>query len=119
MPGVKIHYKISQNTEKILKHGIKMSKKLFSTAGADIVSSFAPIKNTGWHTAGTVRMGDDPNTSVVNKYGQAHQVKNLFIVDSSVFVTAGAVNPVATAQAVTLFSCNYIINNIDNIVTRS
>jgi choline dehydrogenase-like flavoprotein len=64
-------------------------------------------------------MGDDPNTSVVNKYGQAHQIKNLFIVDSSVFVTAGAVNPVATAQAVTLFSCNYIINNIDNIVTRS
>ena len=64
---------------------------------------------------GTARMGKDPETSVVNKYGQAHQVKNLFIVDSSVFVTSGAVNPVATAQAITLFACNYIRNNIESI----
>ena len=64
---------------------------------------------------GTARMGSDPKTSVVNKFGQAHQVKNIFIVDSSVFVTSGAVNPVATAQAITLFSCNYIRKNISNI----
>jgi choline dehydrogenase-like flavoprotein len=64
---------------------------------------------------GTVRMGDNPHSSVVNKYGQSHQVKNLFIVDSSVFVTSGAVNPVATAQAITLFASRYIRENISNI----
>jgi choline dehydrogenase-like flavoprotein len=115
LPGVKVHYEMSENTKKILKHGIKMSKEIFSSAGAKVTSSFAPVKNSGWHLMGTARMGSDPKTSVVNKFGQAHQVKNIFIVDSSVFVTSGAVNPVATAQAITLFSCNYIRENISNI----
>ncbi len=116
MPGVKVHYKLSDNTKKILKHGIKMSKEIFSEVDAKVTSSFAPVKNTGWHLMGTARMGADSQTSVVNKYGQAHQVKNLFIVDSSVFVTSGAANPVATAQAITLFACNYIRDNIANII---
>ena len=116
MPGVKVHYKLSDNTKNILKHGIKMSKEIFSEVDAKVTSSFAPVKNTGWHLMGTARMGTDPKASVVNKYGQAHQVKNLFIVDSSVFVTSGAANPVATAQAITLFACNYIRDNIANII---
>jgi len=115
MPGVKVYYKMGENTEKILKHGIKMSKEIFSTAGAKVTASFAPVKNTGWHLMGTARMGEDPKISVVNKYGQAHQVKNIFIVDSSVFVTSGAANPVATTQAIALFVCNYIRNNISNV----
>jgi len=118
MPGVKIYYSLGKNTEKILEHGINTSKKLFKKANAEIVSSFYPIKNTGWHTMGTARMGKNPKTSVVNKYGQSHDVKNLFIVDSSVFVTAGAVNPVATAQAITLFCCDYIKNNYKTIVSK-
>ena len=93
-----------------------MSKEIFSEVDAKVTSSFAPVKNTGWHLMGTARMGADPQASVVNKYGQAHQVKNLFIVDSSVFVTSGAANPVATAQAITLFACNYIRENIANII---
>ena len=92
-----------------------MSKEIFSTAGAKVTASFAPVKNTGWHLMGTARMGEDPKISVVNKYGQAHQVKNIFIVDSSVFVTSGAANPVATSQAIALFVCNYIRNNISNV----
>jgi choline dehydrogenase-like flavoprotein len=115
MPGVKVYYEMNDNTKKILKHGIKMSKEIFSTAGAKVTASFAPVKNTGWHLMGTARMGENPKTSVVNKYGQAHQVKNLFIVDSSIFVTSGAVNPVATAQAITLFACNHIRKNISSV----
>ena len=60
-------------------------------------------------------MGENINNSVVNKFGQAHKVKNLFIVDSSNFVTSGASNPVATSQAITLFSCDYIRKNISNL----
>ena len=110
---------MSDNSKNILKHGMKMSKEIFSEAGAKVTASFAPVKQTGWHLMGTARMGTSPQTSVVNKYGQAHQVKNLFIVDSSVFVTSGAANPVATAQAVTLFFCNYIRENISNITGPS
>ncbi len=112
MPGVKVHYELSNNTKNILKHGINMSKEVLSSAGAKVTSSFSPVRNSGWHLMGTACMGTNPQKSVVNKYGQAHQVKNLFIVDSSVFVTSGAVNPVATAQAITLFACNYIRENI-------
>jgi choline dehydrogenase-like flavoprotein len=113
IPGVKVHYKLGDNTKKMLTHGIQMSKTVFKAAGGRVISSFAPIKHTGWHLMGTARMGDIPATSVVNKFGQTHAVKNLFIVDSSIFVTAGAVNPVATAQALTLFACEHIRRNLN------
>ncbi|MDR6421059.1 choline dehydrogenase-like flavoprotein [Paraburkholderia phenoliruptrix] len=116
MPGVKVFYTLGDNTSRMLKHGIEMSKQVFAAAGAKVTSSFAPVKHTGWHLMGTARMGDDPATSVVNRYGQAHAVKNLFIVDSSIFVTAGAVNPVATAQALTLMACDHLQRNFHALV---
>jgi choline dehydrogenase-like flavoprotein len=66
---------------------------------------------------GTARMGDDPCKSVVNRYCQVHRIPNLFIVDSSVFVTSGAVNPVATAQAVTLWACDFILKNKNTLLS--
>ncbi len=108
MPGVKVHYKLSDNTKNMLKHGVEASKQVLQAAGAKVTSSFSPVKQTGWHLMGTARMGGDPNQSVVNKHCQVHGIPNLFVVDSSVFVTAGGVNPVATAQAVTLWACDYI-----------
>lgn len=108
MPGVTVHYKLSDNTKNMLKHGMESSKQVLQAAGGKVTTSFAPVKNTGWHLMGTARMGNDPDKSVVNKHCQVHGVPNLFVVDSSVFVTSGAVNPVATAQAVTLWACDYI-----------
>jgi choline dehydrogenase-like flavoprotein len=52
---------------------------------------------------GTARMGTDPARSVVNEWGRSHDVKNLFIVDGSVFVTSGGVNPTSTIQALALY----------------
>jgi choline dehydrogenase-like flavoprotein len=116
MSGIKVHYTLGENTKKMLKHGIDKSKQLFNEAGARVLSSFAPVKNTGWHLMGTARMGLDSKTSVVNQHTQAHRVKNLFIVDSSIFVTAGAVNPVSTAQALTLKACEHIRENLSRLV---
>ena len=48
-------------------------------------------------------MGDDPETSVVNEWGRSHDVRNLFVVDGSVFVTSGGVNPTNTIQALALY----------------
>ena len=53
----------------------------------------------GWHLLGTCRMGDDPATSVVDRYGRAHDVPNLYVVDGSVFVTSGPQPPTATIAA--------------------
>ena len=53
----------------------------------------------GGHTMGTTRMGDDPNTSVVNRDCRVHRYENLFVAGSSVFTTGGASNPTLTIAA--------------------
>lgn len=54
----------------------------------------------GQHQAGTCRMGNDPATSVVDKYGRIHDLDNLYIADGSVMVTNGGFNPVLTIMAI-------------------
>jgi choline dehydrogenase-like flavoprotein len=53
----------------------------------------------GSHQAGTCRMGDDPATSVVNRYGQVHDIDNLYVADASTFVTNAGFNPALTVMA--------------------
>ncbi len=102
IPAPRINYRISSNTKKMLSHGIKKAEEVMYAAGATKTFCFAPVKSAGWHLMGTARMGLDPMSSVVNEWGQSHDVPNLFIADSSIFVTSGAVNPAATIQALAL-----------------
>jgi choline dehydrogenase-like flavoprotein len=83
-------------------HGMSRARELMSEAGALRSYAHGPVRNTGWHLLGTARMGNDPKNSVVNAHGQVHDVDNLFVVDSSVFVTSSCVNPANTIQAVAL-----------------
>jgi choline dehydrogenase-like flavoprotein len=62
----------------------------------------------GDHQNGTCRMGDDPKTSVVNRYCQSHDVDNLFVADGSVLVTDAGFNPSLTIQAVAFMAADYI-----------
>ncbi|GIS97718.1 MAG: hypothetical protein CM1200mP24_10020 [Gammaproteobacteria bacterium] len=64
---------------------------------------------------GTARMGRDPARSVVNEWGRCHDVKNLFIVDGSVFVTSGGVNPTSTIQALSLYVADMIKKRLANL----
>ena len=57
---------------------------------------------------GTARMGTDPARSVVNERGRSNDVKNLFIVDGGISVTAAGVNPTRTIQALTLYVADSI-----------
>jgi choline dehydrogenase-like flavoprotein len=56
-------------------------------------------------------MGNDPNTSVVNKFHRAHDVPNLFIVDGSNLVTGGRNHPTMTIQALAFRAADNIIRN--------
>ena len=103
MAGIKVKYSLSDNSKKMLSHGISSAKKVLKYAGAKSIKGFGPVRHTGWHIMGTTKMGLDPATSVVNKFGQTHDVKNLLVIDSSVFTTSAAVNPVATIQALALY----------------
>jgi choline dehydrogenase-like flavoprotein len=62
----------------------------------------------GQHQAGTCRMGDDPKTSVTNKFGQLHEIDNLFIADGSLHVTNGGFNPALTIMALGYWVGHYI-----------
>ena len=60
------------------------------------------------HELGTARMGNDPKTSVLNKYNQSWDVKNLFVVDGASFVTCANQNPTLTILALTMRACEYL-----------
>ncbi len=66
-------------------------------------SSVASALNYPVHLLGTARMGTDPERSVVSEWGRSHDVRNLFIVDGSIWVTSGGVNPTSTIQALALY----------------
>ena len=53
-------------------------------------------------------MGNDPKTSVLNKWNQCHDVKNLFVVDGSSFVSGGAQNPTLTITALAMRASDYM-----------
>lgn len=61
------------------------------------------------HQAGTCRMGSDPKTSVTNRFGQVHDIDNVFVADGSLHVTNGGFNPVLTIMALGYWVSSYII----------
>ncbi|NIM71574.1 MAG: FAD-binding protein [Xanthomonadales bacterium] len=65
-------------------------------------------QNIHTHLLGTCRMGDDPATSVVDRYHRAHDVPNLFICDGSSFVTSGRGQPTLTIQALAFRAAEHI-----------
>ena len=115
IPAPKITYRLGDNTRAMLRHGEDRAREVLLAAGARQVLGKSDDQvwwRAGWHQMGTCRMGNDADTSVVNSWGRSHDVKNLFIVDGSIFVTAGAVNPTSTIQALALYIGDRIKANI-------
>jgi choline dehydrogenase-like flavoprotein len=115
IPAPKIEYRLSENSRKMLDHAVETSSEALRAAGAVETWSEAPLPPAGWHLMGTARMGSDPACSVVDSVGRAHDVRNLFIVDGSVFVTAGGVNPTNTLQAIALYVADFIKGNLEDL----
>jgi len=65
------------------------------------------------HEVGTTRMGNDPATSVLNKYSQAHECKNLFVVDAGSFVSQADKNPTWTIMALSWRASDYIVDEMN------
>ena len=99
----------------MLTDGVARATEVMEAAGAIEVTGGGPARQAGWHLLGTARMGDDPETSVVNSWGRSHDVKNLFIVDGSIFVTSGGVNPTSTIQALALYIADTMKKNLANL----
>jgi choline dehydrogenase-like flavoprotein len=115
IPAPKINYRLSENSTKMLTHCVARAKEVLQAAGAKASFEEAPLRIAGWHLMGTARMGTDPGTSVVNEWGRSHDVKNLFIIDGSIFVTAAAVNPTNTIQSLALYIADTMKRNLANL----
>lgn len=111
IPAPRLILKRSENTEKALAFGIERSKEAILAAGATRIITAEVTTAAPGHYLGTARMGTDPQRSVVDKWCRAHDVRNLFVIDGSVFTTAGSAAPTATIQANALRVADYIKNN--------
>ncbi|MCB8881406.1 GMC family oxidoreductase [Acidisoma cellulosilytica] len=114
IPAVKLHYRVDENTRAMIEHGIEKASLAFRTAGARRVEAQRLVAQAGFHLMGTARMGDDPETSVVDGFCRAHDADNLLIIDGSVFVTGAALNPTPTIQAIALRAADNLIRNRGN-----
>jgi choline dehydrogenase-like flavoprotein len=106
----KLAYHVYENTHRMLDWNCQRAVEAHEAAGAKKVW----IAGRAWpagHLLGTARMGEDPETSVVDPYGRAHEVSNLFVVDGSVFVTASGVNPTATICALAKRCAAHIVEH--------
>ncbi len=115
IPAPKIGYRLSENSVAMLEHAVARGREVLAAAGAVDTVVQSPLPFAGWHLMGTTRMGTDPETSVVNAWGRAHDVKNLFIVDGSIFTTSAGVNPTNTIQALALYVADTMKRNLANL----
>jgi choline dehydrogenase-like flavoprotein len=109
IPAIRVTYKDHPddlaNARFLQAHAVE----ILEAAGALRVEK-APIteQNFSMHLLGTCRMGNDPGTSVIDKYHRAHDVKNLFVCDGSSLVTSGRGQPTMTIQALAFRAAHHI-----------
>ena len=96
----------------LYRHMLDRAEEMLAAAGAtDIVRQQTPRWPGGaTHEVGTARMGDNPKKSVLNRWRQAHDVRNIFVTDGAAFVSVACQNPTLTMMALSLQTAEYIID---------
>jgi choline dehydrogenase-like flavoprotein len=110
-PAVRVTYR--DHDDDLAMAGFLQEKaaEIMDAAGAvNIAPEPLVPQNIFAHLLGTCRMGDDPKTSVVDRYHRAHEVPNLFICDGSSLVTSGRGQPTLTIQALAFRASEHIAN---------
>ncbi len=112
-PAPRIKYSIGDYEKETAKSAVEIMEKIFDALEAVEITHGGKEAQKNFtlpfHHMGTCRMGNDPNRSVVDRNLKAHDVNNLFIVGSSVFVTGGAVQPSLTIAALAIRAAEYIV----------
>lgn len=110
IPVLKIHAEYGDNELKLWNDSREQAAEMLEAAGAKDVRMTGSPSVFGFciHEVGTARMGNDPRTSVLNRYNQAHEVKNIFVTDGACYVTSANQNPTLTMMAITVRACDYI-----------
>jgi choline dehydrogenase-like flavoprotein len=127
--------------KKLIK-GIAVTSEIFFAAGAKTVNpgihgikefnnpdgvaqlfkkkiSATSVEMMAFHPLGTARMGELKNHTVVNSFGKAHELDNLFISDGSIFPTSLGVNPQITIMSFSMRNAHYIIDNKEKLLNNA
>jgi choline dehydrogenase-like flavoprotein len=113
LPAARITLKPHDNDLAMGRFLVDRDAEILEAAGAKKIYTVYPERVTGncSHQHGTTRMGNDPDTSVLDKYCRAHEVDNLFVVDGSPFPTGTGANPTLTIMANAWRVADHIVDN--------
>jgi glucose dehydrogenase len=110
-PRIHLKYKIGEYEHRALAHTRERLESISRLLGSKWIKY--NDRAGASHLAGTLRLGSDPKTSVVNPFGRAHDHPNLYIVGGSVFPTSPAIAPTMTIAALSLRSADTIVRQLN------
>jgi choline dehydrogenase-like flavoprotein len=112
LPALRLTFKNHPDDLKLLRFFTGRMREILEAAGARKIwgGDVDDLTFTG-HLMGSCRMGNDPGTSVVDKYHRTHEVRNLFLVDGSSFVTCARQQPTCTIAALAYRAADYIVRS--------
>lgn len=106
LPRAKVTFSYGDNDLKLINHAVEMMRSIIRAGGG---TPEYTVPDTA-HLMGGCRMGDDPSNSVVDSYGQTHDIPNLYVCDASIFVTSGGGNPTNTVMALAARTAAHLID---------
>lgn len=114
LPLVEIDFSFQANEHHMRKDAQTSAAEMLEAAGCVNIDRFdyhAP-GGSAVHEMGTARMGNDPKTSILNRWNQLHGVQNLFITDGSCMTSSACQNPSLTYMALTARACDYAVSEL-------
>lgn len=108
-----VSFNLHDNDHKLIKAAKEKTMEVMRAAAAKEIVQEARYA----HLVGAARMGNDPQSSVVDKFGRSHDIPNLFVCDGSILPTQGSANPGLTIQALAARTADYLIARGDAIFT--
>ncbi|MXV50601.1 GMC family oxidoreductase [Pedobacter sp. HMF7647] len=117
VPLLKINIGYDENDEKMVKDYIEQMTDMFTSAGFKNIQANDSKQSPGLdiHEMGGARMGNDPKTSILNKWNQVHECKNVFVTDGACMTSTSTQNPSLTYMALTARAVNYAVEEMKKL----
>lgn len=115
IPVLRITMTWGENEKAMIPDMAVTATQMLEAAGARNIEPFSfidRIPGYGIHEMGTARMGRDPKTSVLNGFLATHDIKNLYVMDASSFVSGGCQNPTLTIMALAVRGCDHLMEEM-------
>lgn len=114
MPLIHISMDYDENDEKMLQHFFDEFTEMFEKAGFEDIRIFDSKQAPGLdiHEMGGVRMGRDPQTSLLNEYNQMHLCKNVYVTDGACMTSTSTQNPSLTYMAMSARAANHAVEEL-------